>query len=729
MTVTAAPPATHQIALAFEDGVTRFVTCKQNQTVADASYRARINIPVDCSDGACGTCKAFCESGEFDGGDYIDDALSPDEAEQGYVLPCSMKPRSDLVLQIATTSAVAKTSASTYAGRVTELTRLSGTTVRLTVEIDQRDKLAFLPGQYVNISVPGTEDSRSYSFSSAPDEKALSFLIKISPGGVMSEYLTERAGVGDEISFSGPHGSFFLRESPAPLLLLAGGTGLAPILAILRTLEASGTERTLHLVYGATTDDDVVELDTLRQLADSVEGFTWDYCVADKNTQAEHQGYVTTLITPEHLHDSTAAVYLCGPPVMVDAVRKHFGETGLEPAGFYYEKFALAAAPEQRRGEVAEPEAAAAGPVELADEPGTTSAATPQVSIPRQSTTPAGALETLLGRDGRSLCGQEVLPEQELPPSPGSTSNVENAPADATDAAEVTRVLMGQRMFAPWGSGEPLPLDEDEALPTPGTEQPAAVPADDVPSGPYVDSVVGDDGYQIGEEHPSVHRSDAIFDARQGLELGALELVIGRLSSRQLAGYRLLAELTLPYVDGDRFVDAHAYTETNAAFHDYLFTLTGNEHLLRAYQALGVKGHMEESLRNATWCHPRCTQDHLDIVTAFENGDREAARTLVVEHAARSKETTRRAMHDIAAAKRPRFVTPGRFADKVVVVTGAAQGIGERTARRISAEGGTLVLADRAEQVQTLATELAEDGPPAIAVEADLETWEGASAV
>ncbi|MDQ1648976.1 MAG: benzoate/toluate 1,2-dioxygenase reductase component, partial [Frankiaceae bacterium] len=575
----------------------------------------------------------------------------------------------------------------------------------------------------------GTEDSRSYSFSSAPDEKALSFLIKISPGGVMSEYLTERAGVGDEITFSGPHGSFFLRESPAPLLLLAGGTGLAPILAILRTLENSGTERTLHLVYGATTDDDVVELDTLRQLADSVEGFTWDYCVADKNTQAEHQGYVTTLITPEHLHDSTAAVYLCGPPVMVDAVRKHFGETGLEPAGFYYEKFALAAAPEQRRGEVAEPEAAAAGPVELADEPGTTSAATPQVRIPRQSTTPAGALETLLGRDGRSLCGQEVLPEQELPPSPGSTSNVENAPADATDAAEVTRVLMGQRMFAPWGSGEPLPLDEDEALPTPGTEQPAAVPADDVPSGPYVDSVVGDDGYQIGEEHPSVHRSDAIFDARQGLELGALELVIGRLSSRQLAGYRLLAELTLPYVDGDRFVDAHAYTETNAAFHDYLFTLTGNEHLLRAYQALGVKGHMEESLRNATWCHPRCTQDHLDIVTAFENGDREAARTLVVEHAARSKETTRRAMHDIAAAKRPRFVTPGRFADKVVVVTGAAQGIGERTARRISAEGGTLVLADRAEQVQTLATELAGDGPPAIAVEADLETWEGASAV
>ena len=78
----------HQVALAFEDGVTRFISCTEDQTVADASYRSRINIPLDCRDGACGTCKAFCESGEFDGGTYIDDALSPDEAKQGFALPC-----------------------------------------------------------------------------------------------------------------------------------------------------------------------------------------------------------------------------------------------------------------------------------------------------------------------------------------------------------------------------------------------------------------------------------------------------------------------------------------------------------------------------------------------------------------------------------------------------------------------------------------------------------------
>jgi benzoate/toluate 1,2-dioxygenase reductase subunit len=188
----------------------------------------------------------------------------------------------------------------------------------------------------------------------------------------------------------------------------------------------------------------------------------------------------------------------------------------------------------------------------------------------------------------------------------------------------------------------------------------------------------------------------------------------------------LLAEATLPYVAGDRFVDAAQYTETNAAFHDYLFTLTGNQHLLQAYQALGVKGRMTEALSNATWCHPLCAQDHMDIVDAFAAGDRDAARALIIAHADRSKQTMRRAMADTLAARRPRFVTPGRFAGKVVLVTGAAQGIGERTARRIGAEGGMLVLADRSELVAELAAELTSGGQQALGVTVDLEQAEGA---
>ncbi|KAA5835138.1 benzoate 1,2-dioxygenase electron transfer component BenC [Saccharopolyspora hirsuta] len=689
--------AAHQVALSFEDGVTRFITCRADQTVADASYRQRINIPLDCRDGACGTCKAFCESGEFDGGSYLDDALPVDEAQRGFVLPCSMRPRSDLVLQIASTSEVAKTRAESYAGKVAELQRLSATTVQLSVAIPNRGDLAFLPGQYVNIAVPGTDVSRSYSFSNAPHEELLTFLIKITPGGVMSDYLTGRAAVGDELTFTGPNGSFFLRETDRPALLLAGGTGLAPVLSMIRKLRAEGSQRRVHLVYGVSTDEDLVALDQIEQVAADLPGLTWDHCVADPNSTAANKGYVTSLIRPEHLNGGDVAVYLCGPPPMVEAVRRHVADEGIEPTGFYYEKFALA--------------------VPAADAPQVPDA---------PATAPPPVEELIRNPEARNIAGQVVLPDAEIGPWSGA--------AEHSDPGDAVRRIAGQLMGVPAAGtdGPVAELDPDRDLLVaaegrgiagqemfPAFEQaPATAPETTAP-----------DGYQIGEEHPDVQSSDALFEARQALELGALELTVGRLSSQQLAGYRLLAELTLPHVEGDRFVDAAAYTETNAAFHDYLFTLTGNEHLLHAYQALGVKGRMAEVLRNATWCHPRCATDHVEIVEAFERGDRDGARALVVAHAERSKQTMRRAMADAAAGARPRFVTPGRFSGKVVVVTGSAQGIGAQVARRIAAEGGELVLADRSELVGEVAEELVRHGGSATPVVVDLESWDGAASL
>lgn len=675
----------HSVALSFEDGVTRFITCSDDQTVADASYRQRINIPLDCRDGACGTCKALCESGSYDGGTYIADALSADEAAQGYVLPCSMKPRSDLVLRIASTSDVAKTSAATYSGTLVELSRLSPTTIRFTVEIPNRDELAFLPGQYVNIEVPGTGQRRSYSFSNAPHEELLTFLVKLTPGGAMSEYLDTRAAVGDRITFTGPHGSFFLREADRPVLLLAGGTGLAPILSMLRTMRETGSPRKVHLIYGVKTDDDVVLLDEIDDIASALTGFTWAHCVSAPDSVAEHRGRVMSLISPEQLYHGDVAIYLCGPPAMVESVRTHITGAGIEPTGFYYEKFALAHGGEPTR------------------------TATAAVPIPD---------DLLYTGDARAITGQTMLTSTELAPLPAAQT-----PTTA-DQSDVIRRIAGQ-LVAPGSCSGALDADDGLLLPAgarsvAGQEIFAAAAAEPTAQD------VGADGYQIGEEHPAVAESDALFEARQALELGALELTLGRLDSRQLAGYRLLAEATLPHVEGDRFTDAAQYTESNAAFHDYLFTLTGNDHLLKAYQALGVKGRMSEVLRNATWCHPLCARDHLDIVAAFEAGDRDTARQLIVAHAGRSKQTMRRAMADSQAAHSPRFVTPGRFTGKVVLVTGAAQGIGEHTARRISAEGGSVVLADRSEMVKELADELAAHGRAALAVTADLEQWEGA---
>lgn len=333
-----------QVALNFEDGITRFVECRPDETVAEASYRARVNIPLDCRDGACGTCKSLCESGRYDGGDYIDEALTDDEAAQGYCLPCQMTPHSDLVLRIPSSSAAAKTGPAAHTATVTGIRRHSATTVEFALDVEDRAALDFLPGQYVNVAVPGTGEARSYSFSSGPAQRQVSFLVRIVPGGAMSGYLTERARVGDRLEFTGPMGGFYLRDVTRPALLLAGGTGLAPLLSMLEHLAQRPPDHPVHLLYGVTTDQDLVHLDTLEDYAEVIPGFTFDHCVADAASTARNKGFVTSLIDSSTLYDGDVDVYLCGPPAMVEGVRGHIASLGVTPASFHYEKFTPATA-------------------------------------------------------------------------------------------------------------------------------------------------------------------------------------------------------------------------------------------------------------------------------------------------------------------------------------------------------------------------------------------------
>src|SRR5258708_28447221 len=124
----------HNIALNFEDGVTRFIECRPDETIADASYRVGINIPLDCRDGVCGPCKCRVESGEYDRGSYLEDALSKAEAAAGLALACQMRPKTDLVVAIAASSAVCKTRGQTYRTRLHSVDRLSGTTIAFSLD-------------------------------------------------------------------------------------------------------------------------------------------------------------------------------------------------------------------------------------------------------------------------------------------------------------------------------------------------------------------------------------------------------------------------------------------------------------------------------------------------------------------------------------------------------------------------------------------------------------------
>lgn len=330
------------VALNFEDGVTRFVACRPGETVADASYRLGINIPLDCRDGACGTCRVRCESGRFDPGSYIEDALSDEEAAQGYGLACQMRPKTDLVLAVAASSEACKTRAAALKGKVAAVKRLSDTTFGLTVETEE--PIGFLPGQYVNIAVPGSTLTRSYSFSSAPGRARAEFLIRNIPGGLMSTYLAQGARDGDGLDLTGPSGSFYLREICRPVLMLAGGTGLAPFLSMLGRIGETGSDQPIHLIYGVTHDADLVETEALDDAAAKIPGFSFETCVASSESRHPRTGYVTEHLRDAHLHGGDVDTYLCGPPAMVDAVRRSFAERGLTPASFQYEKFSASGA-------------------------------------------------------------------------------------------------------------------------------------------------------------------------------------------------------------------------------------------------------------------------------------------------------------------------------------------------------------------------------------------------
>lgn len=334
---------THQIALNFEDGVTRFIDCKPTETVADAAYRQSINVPIDCRDGACGTCTCFVEAGEFTMGEYIEDALSQAAAAEGYALSCQMYPKSDCVLRIPASSEVCKTRQANFNATISEVRQLSASTLSLTLHGEALNKLAFLPGQYANLQVPGSDQHRAYSFSSMPRDGSVSFLIRNVPGGLMSGFLRERAQVGDSMVLAGPLGSFYLRDIRRPVLMLAGGTGLAPFLAMLAKVVATGgSAHPIHLIYGVNSDTDLVEVDKLAAFADALPNFTYALVVVSPDSTQPRKGYVTQHIDAAQLNDGDVDIYLCGPPPMVEAVTQTMRERAIHPASFHYEKFAAA---------------------------------------------------------------------------------------------------------------------------------------------------------------------------------------------------------------------------------------------------------------------------------------------------------------------------------------------------------------------------------------------------
>src|SRR5690242_14786794 len=193
--------------LIFESGESRQISVGPFETVEQAARRQGIGLLTDCREGACGTCKAKCLSGEYQLNDHSTEALPEVEASSGFVLTCQMRVRSPCVVEFD--YPFSKTSgrpAAPLTTTIRSLARVSDTVMCVRLEAASGERLSFLPGQYANLLVPGTSVARAYSFANEPERGELAFYVRLLEGGVMGDYLLRRARPGDLVALNGPLG-------------------------------------------------------------------------------------------------------------------------------------------------------------------------------------------------------------------------------------------------------------------------------------------------------------------------------------------------------------------------------------------------------------------------------------------------------------------------------------------------------------------------------------------
>ncbi len=310
------------------------IECGTEETVLDAAFRQGYNLAYGCREGQCSACKCYLLEGETDLKPYSTFALSDTERSNGYTLMCRAMPERDVVIELlhydpdnyrlenAIRDGVATVEA------VTELTH---DIVGLTLRVDDLS-LSWLPGQYLDIHVPGDDGARrSFSIANLPGSERIELMIKRYPGGRLSGMLGESVVAGSELGFTGPYGAFHLRRSERPILMVAGGSGMAPVLGVLRQLAQEGCERPVRFFYGAREERDLFALDEIAALGRRLADFRFHPVTG----RFVHEAIDEELAEPD--------VYMCGPPPMLEAVEAMLTERGVDPARIFQDKFTTSA--------------------------------------------------------------------------------------------------------------------------------------------------------------------------------------------------------------------------------------------------------------------------------------------------------------------------------------------------------------------------------------------------
>ena len=325
----------------------RAFAAQPSEAILTAAIKSGVGLPYGCKDGACSSCKCQKLSGTVVHGPHSERALSPEEEAQGLILPCCAVPTSDVVIESRHVTDESAFPIKKMPVRVRTLRRLSPDVMELQLQLPAADSFRYHAGQYVEFLLSGGA-RRAYSVATAPHQQesnpGLELHIRHLPGGLFTDHVFGAMKEREILRIEGPFGSFFLNEaSDKPIVLLASGTGFAPIKALIEHMRHKGITRPAVLYWGGRRPHDLYMDDWMRARLADMPQLRYVPVVSDalpEDGWAGRTGFVHQAVLDDFADLSGHEVYACGAPIVVDAARASFtAERGLPGDAFFADSF------------------------------------------------------------------------------------------------------------------------------------------------------------------------------------------------------------------------------------------------------------------------------------------------------------------------------------------------------------------------------------------------------
>ncbi|MCQ4145530.1 CDP-6-deoxy-delta-3,4-glucoseen reductase [Vogesella sp. AC12] len=316
-----------------------------HETILEAALRQNVGLPYGCRDGACGACKGKVVAGEVEHGGAQEKALSAADRAQGMALFCCARPQGDLTIEVRELAGIGDIQIKTLPCRVESIEKIHDVAV-LKLKLPVSERLQFMAGQYIDILMKDGK-KRSFSIANAPhDDAFIELHIRNQPGGTFSEYVFNSMKEKEIMRFKGPLGSFFLREdSDKPIIMVASGTGFAPIKGIIEHAIHHGITRPIVFYWGARTPHDLYMAEQAGQWQAQNANITFIPVVSEalpEHNWLGRSGFVHQAVLDDFDDLSGYQVYACGAPIMVEAAHKSFiAERKLPEDEFFSDAFFL----------------------------------------------------------------------------------------------------------------------------------------------------------------------------------------------------------------------------------------------------------------------------------------------------------------------------------------------------------------------------------------------------